>query len=754
MSARLAQFVVHRPWVVLAVALVLSVAAAPLALRLRLDTDLINLVPGSSPAAASFVRFTRTFGAEQPLVALVECDDPARLNDFADRYAEALRARADIAEVRVRLSGASAGLIQGHLIDLLDDAELAALAPRVTDEALKVQARRLRGLVAAPGGSALVPLITADPLELLALAGKRLQAGLPVDTTSGYFKSIDGRALLLFVRPKGDPVDIEADRALLAGVSADAARLGGRVVEGDFGAPGPTPTIGFTGFYAHAFVYRDWLDRDMTVSTVVSGVSVLLFFALLLGAVRALPLVATPLLVGLWLTGAAAGALYGHVNAVSLAFGTILLAIGIDLPIQIYNRLREELEAHPPRAALERTIERLAGPALLATLGPAVVFFACQLSDYRGLAELGVLAGVGLILNMVAMMTVLPALLGVIPAKLWAPRRRGRRAGTWFVWFGRLTARRPRLVLAVVALAALAASPLALRVRFERRLISSVEPAGMPAVKVQREMEQRFGGRQLLLLAIAEDADPDRALQLSDAWRGEGERLRQAGLLVSYESVSSIVPSLREQERRRARFAELDPGRIARGLRAGLEEAGFDLVPFERFLAQLVNPSPPLRLTDVGPELSFLVRAHVHDGKQGRSVVTYFYPHPDRVDEAVAALERYAAGPPARGEVTGIPILEDTLRRVVERDTLRVTAASLVAVVVLLVLYYRRVRPVIAVLAPLACAWLLFACVLGALDLPLNLFNLLAVPLVVGYGIDDHVFLLHRYREDPSRGPE
>src|SRR5262249_19166721 len=42
----------------------------------------------------------------------------------------------------------------------------------------------------------------------------------------------------------------------------------------------------------------------------------------------------------------------------------------------------------------------------------------------------------------------------------------------------------------------------------------------------------------------------------------------------------------------------------------------------------------------------------------------------------------------------------------------------------------------------------------GAAGVPLNLFNLLAVPLVVGYGIDDHVFLLHRYQEEPDGGPE
>ena len=81
----------------------------------------------------------------------------------------------------------------------------------------------------------------------------------------------------------------------------------------------------------------------MQLSTVLSGVAVLVLFGLFFRAVRALPLVALPLVIGVVWTAAAAQLLYGRINAVSLAFGTILVSIGIDVPIQLYNRLREEL---------------------------------------------------------------------------------------------------------------------------------------------------------------------------------------------------------------------------------------------------------------------------------------------------------------------------------------------------------------------------------------------------------------------------
>ncbi|HPH28106.1 MAG TPA: MMPL family transporter, partial [Pseudomonadota bacterium] len=58
--------------------------------------------------------------------------------------------------------------------------------------------------------------------------------------------------------------------------------------------------------------------------------------------------------------------------------------------------------------------------------------------------------------------------------------------------------------------------------------------------------------------------------------------------------------------------------------------------------------------------------------------------------------------------------------------------------------------PFLAVVLPLLLAWVLFGAALGALGMPLNLYNLLAVPLCIGYGIDDHIFLVHRHEATPA----
>jgi len=750
-SARLAKLVVTRPGRVLAVALLLSLALLPLVLRIRLDTDVVKMVPQSDPAAQAFARFARTFVAEQVLIALVESDDPAALDGFADRYGAALSALPNVAEVRFRLKAESAAFLRDHLTQLLTVPELDALAPRVTPEALRAQARNLRGLLSAPGGSALAPLITADPLDLLPTVAARLQSGLPVDTRSGYFKSADGKALMIYVRPKTTSYDVEADRALIAAATAAAQRLGARVTEGTFGGPGLT--VSFTGACAYTLYYRDWLHRDASLSTPVSAIAVLVLFAFFFRSLRVLPLVALPLLLGLLWTGAAAWLLYGRVNAVSLTFGTVLLSIGIDFPIQIYNLLREQLATRRPLEALEHTMADLAAPSLTATLGPALVFFACALSDYRGLADLGILAGVGLLLNLLAMLTVFPALLAILPPRWWAKAERRTTTGGALGVLGRAAGRRPKLWLGLSTGVVLAALPLLLGVRFDRRLIS-IHPQTMPPVKTESELSRRFGEREKMAVALVEDTDPERALERADAWVAEAERLRQAGLLRGYQSSASLFPSRKTQDARRARWEALGAPKIARELRAALEEAGFDPAPFQPFLSQLESAPRPITIADAAAnDLDFLVRNHVHDHEGGRRVATFFFPAAGAASKGALAALRAFEHSPSGGVVTGVPILEESLRAIVVADTTRVTLVSTLAVALLLALYYRKARPFAAVMVPLLYAWILFGASLALLDLPLNLFNLLAVPLVIGYGIDDHVFMVHRHRQDPASGP-
>jgi predicted exporter len=215
--------------------------------------------------------------------------------------------------------------------------------------------------------------------------------------------------------------------------------------------------------------------------------------------------------------------------------------------------------------------------------------------------------------------------------------------------------------------------------------------------------------------------------------------------------LSSLVASIATQRGRRTRLDAIDRPARARAIRAGLEALGFDPGALDGFLSQLEAPFTPLRVRDLPDELGFLVRLHLHRAPSETRIASYLYPVVGaREAEALAAIEAIAKGP-AGGVVTGKPLVEPALREAAERDLLHATLLAALLVACLVAAHYRRWRPTLAILLPLSLAWVGFGATLWLLRIPLNLYNLLAVPLVVGYGIDDHVFLLSRFEEQGHR---
>lgn len=760
-----------RPRALLVALLLVTAVLSPLLRRLDLRGDLVDLLPRSSTAAQAFGAYSTHLSAGQELIALVTCRDPERLTDFAERYAAALAQHPEVAQVTHRIGADSLRYLRDHLLLLLSDSDLDELERRLRPEALERRAGELRGLLSAPGGSSLAPLLTADPLELLPLLTERLGTGLQVDARSGYLRTADGKALLIKIRPHFKPLEWQRGERLVKDAGALAVSLGGELALTRFD-DGEQPKVAFTGSYAFPPYFRHYLEQDMTGSTLISVGAVLLLFALVFRSLRILPWVLVPLvLAGVW-TALGAALLYGRISGVSMAFATILVAIGVDLPIQIYNRLCEELDpANPasqgavPAEVVRRTTALLAGPSILATLGPAAVFLLCGLSDFRGLDQLGVLAGLGLLLNCAAMLTVFPALLQVLPPRIWF-RARPRPAGSVasgpaapgrLSRLGRWLGSHPRIVLIGGALVLCGSLPLLPRVGLSRDLLS-MDLGSMPPALAQAEIARRFGEHQRFLVALIEDTDPERALHRGDQWQEAAEALRKRGQLRGYEALSTLVPSLTTQAERRARLERMGLAQASERLRAALENAGFDAAAFQGFLDLLKQPpTSSLRPEDLArTALGFLVRSHVADlpaepGQPARRMVAVFlFASADAtLPSTLRSLQQTAAGP-VGGALTGLPLLEEQLRTLLARDLVRITLASLVAVALLLIAYYRQLRPVLAVLLPLSVAWAVFGAVMALFHIPLHLYNLLAVPLCIGYGIDDHIFLLHRHRMTPA----
>jgi uncharacterized protein (TIRG00374 family) len=281
-------------------------------------------------------------------------------------------------------------------------------------------------------------------------------------------------------------------------------------------------------------------------------------------------------------------------------------------------------------------------------------------------------------------------------------------------------------------------------------------------VQVQAEIEQHFGISDPDGAVMVEASDLDGGADRAGADVDEdvlretetvAERLavyRDEGLVTSVVSPAALLPSRSTQAARLRAWTSLPRASGARELESALERAGFNLAPFAPAIALLrAEPEPFDALRAPLPGLELLFERHVRNDGRLRAVLTSFAPR-DREAMTLVAERLPREMPPPKGvrlTVTGRPLMERELHR-----TMRFEVIAFLVVTILsnLVLVWLRERSLIASLVLLAVPAGVVVLILGMAGLvhvPITPVNLIVLPLTIGIGVDNCVYLLERVRE-------
>lgn len=365
------------------------------------------------------------------------------------------------------------------------------------------------------------------------------QAGL-----DPYLTSDSGELALLLVQP--DDPDSRAE-TLEPFVAAVRSVVDGAVAEE------PAVRASLTGMPVYAVDDRQTIQRDLGRLSAVSFVLVLFLFVTAFGALRRPLLAMVALALGVAATVGAVSLYPGHLTLLSAFFASILFGLGVDYGVHLVDRIEEEVAAEmDEREAVATAVEALA-PGLLTGAGTtASVLFAMVFSGFRGFEELGVVAGTGVVLCLLAMVTLLPALL-----VLWPPARRRerplmeRRLGRFLVTFQN----RPVAagVALLVAVAAFAGGP-----GFDGDYLN-LQPVGSEAVRLERLMVEESSWSPEF--AVFTTDDEDRARQIVEQLVDD-ETVAAVRSMVELEALGaaeglppSLAAGLRSPEGRYAVYA-------------------------------------------------------------------------------------------------------------------------------------------------------------------------------------------------------
>jgi len=749
------------PRTVLSIAVASWVVAAVLAFRVHVETDLLSLVPRDNPVVRAFQTTIERFGSADTLLVVVRLHGGDDLDDelvFAEHLADELRSWDAIDWVEYQLDDpvtAAVPLLDRATLFLRPD-ELRALLDRLaTDEGVDRVAERLQAQLVAPHGVFAADLLRVDPVGLLTEILDRVRfggLGVSVDPETGALVDRERRFLLMLAKPTRPAQDLKFDRMLVAGLDERVAEATRRWRED--GYTDEPPGVDFTGGYVIALDDAELITGDVVVGLVSSLVGVMLLFLLAFRRRASLLYAFFPLVTGLGLTFAFTAVALGRLNSLTSAFGGLLVGLGIDFIIVLYGRYVEERQRGATHDEAIDALGRHTGVGvLLGAVTTAATFFAFLSTDFRGLTELGLITGTGILLLVTTVFTVLPALLTIF--QHWASRTRTKRL--YLHSFGsdvicRSALRHPWTTLVVATLVTVA-SVVAMRTLEFDDDIRNMRSADNRGVLVREEVMDAFGLRFLAMTVRVDGATESEALERARAVVADLEGLVDGESLASIDTVAGLIPAVDQQrevirmlEARRAEVADLRARLEAGLIRHDLNPAGFaeGLDHFEAALAV----DHPLRLADFeDTSLGRVIDRYVAHWDGGVSVAIYCYPPADLWRRQVPPRLREVVDRFPFAELSGpIPVSVE-LRRIVWGDAARAAVIGLILVFALMWADFGSPLRAMLALVPLlvGLVWMLGA--MAWFGMRINFMNIFVLTMVIGIGVDYGVHLLHRWHE-------
>ena len=814
-----------RPWLTVLLSLALAVAGVFYTLHaLTFKTSGRDVLPQSAPYVKRYVEIARDFGELEDIVVVIESRSFEAAKAYAARLVSELRASpVKFERIAYRIDPKQ---FEGRQLLYLSTRELKEIRDKIFDHQEFMEsfagdpslARLLEGVnsqMAAAFVSNLFDLGLNDkdlPVDtrflrvLLDQIATRLERPAPYRSPwatlfsfggdppadAGYFLSDDKSLLFILVEsPKGEKGSFVGDQKAIDAVRGAIARLC---------ADYPTIQAGVTGGPVLSNDEMSAAFHDSTVATGIAFVLTLLVMTLAFMRVGKPLLMLAVLAISLAWSMGLVTLTVGHLSIFSVMFISIVIGIGIDYGIYFLFRYEEELFlGRSLREAIGITAGR-AGPGMaLSALTAGGTFLVLVLTDFRGIQELGFIAGLSIILAWLGMMTLFPAVL-VLVDRRHARRPEGQRVRAHQLErihvpvLDRLTSY-PVAVLVIAGVVTSLAVATVPFTRFDYNVLN-LQAKGTESVVWERRILANTGRSGFSALTTAKTLDELKTKQ---------EAFERLPSVSGVDSVHHLIPDDQAEKIaiiesfapmilpvRIGRSSPVDMERlrnalshIKRRLDVVAAEAGAklpeDLVSLRARTAAVLKQLASADRETAEPALTYL-QAQLY-----RDFVSKFYslqrnltPTPVTTDDVPPELRRKFVG--ASGEfllqvqpkvdiweregarqfvselrtvdpaVTGAPVITYEATRLMERGYLQGTAYAIVLVSILTFLMIRRLRETGLALLPLGLAVLWTIGLMRVFGLEFNLANVWGLPLIIGASAEFGLNVVMRYMEGSRHG--
>lgn len=765
--ARLNALLLKHPKRVLFVAFLVVAAFGFMATRLRLDPDVLNLIPRNNREVNEFrelITQTGTLDFHVVVVQFPKGADPASYASLLDEIGEGLRASKNIDSVTWRLPDVfnAVDKVLPYSLLVLHPSQMDAVAAKLSDEGIRAAVARNHALLQTPQSTIQKQIVRVDPFNLLPLYADKLGragGGLKVDLSSGYYVSADHTAAIIVARPKTAAQQLPFSRAVMEETRDIVAKALRSFREAS--PETPEPSIDYTGGYAIAAADEKIIRRDMAINSFTSMAGVLLLYLYAYRRPSALIYAAVPMTAAIIITFGIGATAFGTLSAASTGFAALLAGLGVDFMTVLYERYVDERNRGAAVEAAVSTLIRKALPGVIVgALTTAATFYAFLATDFRGMTELGFLTGSGIMVFLLCVMFVFPAVLILIE------RRRATRRTLRVHAFGsggvvRGSLRRPRRVIVAWVVVVVIAGIAATGVRFSDNL-QNLRAKGNEAIKLQDVVTDKFGQSFEFMMYGVRGKTASEAIEKTERAIPDLEAVTRKGVLGSYESITTFLPGEGQQRQVIARLQrgandEFSFARIERTFRQALVDNGFRAEAYDAWLPlfeEALQKREPLTMETLEQlGLADAVQRFIKKTPDGFMSIVYVYPPTGTWPRFLPEeLQQFRRDHP-EGVLTGVNLVSQTLRTITRDDAIRASLLGFVLVFGLVWIGFRSFSRACFVWVPFIAGCTCMLGFMAVFGFEFNFMNVFVGLMLIGTATDYAVYMLERYDESPDDFP-
>lgn len=730
------QFISQKKWLGVLLLLVVVSVLITIISRIEFDDDISSLIPANEEAKKTQEILKSIAFTDKVIVNIHRSPETSveELTKYASDFLDSIQQSSGsyIKRIQGKLNDEdlpnTLNLVYDNLPLFLDDDDYGSIAEKLSKDSIaKITEQHYRTLI-SPSGIIASKTIRKDPFGLSFIALKKLQQlgiGDDFKLKNGFLVDQKEENILLFITPTFASGETDKNTPFVDALYSLQDELKATY--------GTNVSVDYFGAALVAVANAKQIKKDVQFTATIA--MVILFIVLILFYRKiSLPIILfLPTLFGGLLSVAVLVLLRGKISAISLGIGSVLLGVTLDYSLHILTHIRNG-------KSLKSLFQDVAPSILMSSLTTASAFLCLLFLQSQALQDLGIFAATSVLGASVFALLFIPQVYHLKSDAIKKTTILDRIADYNF--------HKNKWAIGLVTLLLITSLFSYRNIVFNQDIAKlNYESEVLIQARERLEALTDIGSKSIYLSIYGENKE--EVLQRNDSLFSQLQHLKNKAEIISYSSIGALVQSEKKQSDNIENWNQFWADDIAQITKQNFIESGsklgFKENTFSKFYELLQNDFKPLRLSELNTFSSLSVEDFIVSDSLNTTITSLI-----KVDSANAAkLKRSFSEVPQTLLIDRKQVNESLLGNL-KNDFNRLIWYSFLAVVLLLILFYRSLSLTLITAIPLFLSWFLTIGILALFKIEFNIFNIIISSFIFGLGVDYSIFitngLLTQYR--------